>query len=129
MADKPRTPPPPKQQGPRKRATVQTPGARSGVLGQRSALVSGVLVGALIGVALLVFFLTRGGKSAPGNDTIKAPTAQFAAADCTLKSVAPLPPVAGDVSSGYHADSPTLTSKVKWSTNPPSAGGHYQLWA
>jgi Protein of unknown function (DUF3105) len=130
MANKPRTPPPPRQQGPRKRATVQTPGSGGGMFGQRSALVSGVLVGGVIGVALLLFFVTRGGsKSQPGNNTIKAPTAQFAAAGCTLKSVAPLPPVAGDVSSGYHADSPSLTSKVKWSTDPPSAGGHYEKWA
>ena len=29
----------------------------------------------------------------------------------------------------HHADSPTLTTKVVWSTNPPSAGGHYGLWS
>ena len=129
MADKPRTPPPPRVQGPRKRANVQTPGAGGGPRRPRSALLSGVVVGGVIVAAVLVFFVTRGSKSQPGNDTIKAPTAQFAAAKCTLKSVLPLPPVAGDVSSGYHGDSPTLTSKVKWSTDPPSAGGHYQAWA
>jgi len=129
MADKPRTPPP-RQQGPRKRATVQTPGQRGGVLGQRRALLSGVLAGGLIVAAGLAFFLTRGGaKSQPANDTIRPPTAQLAAAGCTLKSVPPLPPTHGDVPSGFHADSPTLTSKVKWSTDPPSAGGHYPLWA
>jgi Protein of unknown function (DUF3105) len=130
MANKPRTPPPPRQQGPRKRATVQPPGASGGGFGQRSALLSGVLVGGVIGVALLLFFLTRGSKSQPGNDTIKAPTAQFAAAGCTLKSVVPLPPTKGDhVPTPYHQDAPTETSKVKWNTDPPAAGGHYQLWA
>jgi uncharacterized protein DUF3105 len=124
MADKPRTPPP-RQQGPRKRPTVQAPGQRRGVLGQRSALLSGVLVGGLIVAAVLVFFLTRGGtKSKPANNTITPPTAQMTAAGCTLKSVPPLSPT--NTSGGFHADSPTLTSKVKWSTDPPSAGGHYQ---
>lgn len=125
MADKPRTPPPPRRQGPQKRGPIAAPGARRGVLGQRNALVSGVFVGGLIVVAVLIFFLTRGGtKSQPGSDTIAAPTAQMVAAGCTLKSVAPLPPT--HTSGGFHADSPTLTSKVKWSTDPPSAGGHYQ---
>ncbi len=127
MANKPRTPPPPKQQGPRKRATVQTPGAKAR---PRSALFAGVLVGGVVGVALLLFFLNRGGASKTGNQTIKAPTAQFAAAGCTLKSVVPLPPTKGDhVVSPYHQDAPTETSRVKWNTDPPAAGGHYQLWA
>src|SRR5258708_2370274 len=127
MAKKPRTPPPPRQQGPRKRASVPTPGAARR---PRSALLSGVLVGAVIGVAVLLFFVTRGSKSQPGNDTIKPPTAQVAAAGCTLKSVVPLPPTKGDhVVSPYHQDAPTLTSKVKWNTDPPAAGGHYQVWA
>ena len=34
----------------------------------------------------------------------------------------PLPPKDGQ---NYHADSPTDTTKVKWSTFPPSGGGHY----
>ena len=131
MADKPRTPPPPRVQGPRKRATVQTPRAGTGPRRPRSALLSGVLVGGVIGIAVLLFFVTRGGsKSQPGNDTIKAPTAQFAAAGCTLKSVVPLLPTKGDhVPTPYHQDAPTETSKVKWNTDPPAAGGHYQLWA
>lgn len=130
MADKPRTPPPPRQQGPRKRATPQPPGGgRTVARAPRSALLSGVAVGVVIGVALLVFFLTRGSKSQPGNDTIAAPTAQMAAAGCTLKSVPPLPPTHGDHPSAYHEDAPTPSSKVTWSTTPPSAGGHYQLWA
>jgi hypothetical protein len=127
MADKPRTPPPPRSQGPKKRPTVQTPGTSRGLLGQRNALISGVVVGGLIVAAVLVFFLTRGSSSnQPANDTIAAPTAQMAAAKCTLRSVPPLPPTHGDVPSAFHQDSPTLTSKVKWSTDPPSAGGHYQ---
>ena len=130
MADKPRTPPPPRVQGPRKRATVQTPRVGGSPRRPRSALLSGVLVGGVIGVAVVLFFVTRGSKSQPGNDTIKAPTAQFAAAGCTLKSVVPLPPTKGDhVPSPYHQDALTPTAKVKWNTDPPAAGGHYQAWA
>ncbi len=132
MANKPRTPPPPRQQGPRKRATVPAPGAARGrIPRQRSALISGVLVGGVIVAVVLGFVLTRGGtKSQPGNASIKPPTARFAAAGCTLRSVVPLPPTKGDhVPTPYHQDAPTPSSKVKWNTNPPAAGGHYQLWA
>lgn len=129
MADKPRTPPPPRVQGPRKRATVQTPRA-GGPRRPRSALLSGVLVGGAIGIAVVLFFVTRGSKSQPGNDGIKAPMAQFTAAGCTLRSVVPLPPTKGDhVPTPYHQDALTPTAKVKWNTDPPAAGGHYQAWA
>jgi len=127
MAKKARTPPPPRQQGPRQRSPS---GPSSGGRSQRSALVAGVLAGGVIvAVVLAVVFTHKKSPSSPANDSIPAPTAQMAAAGCTLKSVPPLPPTHGDVQSGYHADSPTLTSKVKWATDPPSAGGHYQYWA
>jgi hypothetical protein len=50
----------------------------------------------------------------------------MAAAGCTLREVAPLPP---KNRVNFHDDVPTLTSKVAWSTDPPSAGGHYPSWA
>jgi len=121
MAKKARTPPPPRQQGPKKRDTT-LPSRRS----PRSAAISGVLVGVAIVVAVILFMSLRNKSSS--NDSITPPTAAMAAAGCTLKSVPPLPPTAGKTAS-YHEDSPTLTSKVKWSTDPPSAGGHYPLWA
>jgi hypothetical protein len=128
MAKKARTPPPPRQQGPKKRGGPAP--ARRGLGGQRNALVSGVLVGGAIVAAVLVLVLThKSAKSQPQNESIPGPTAQMAAAGCTLKSVAPLPPTKGDYSSAYHDESPTLTSRVKWSTDPPAAGGHYQAWA
>jgi len=93
-------------------------------------MVSGVVVGgAIVAVVLVLVGVTNKKKNSPLNDSIPAPTAQLAAAGCTLKSVLPLPPTHGDHPSAYHADSPTLTTKVKWSTDPPSAGGHYPLWA
>jgi hypothetical protein len=48
-------------------------------------------------------------------------------AGCTLRAVKPFPPT--HKGQTFHEDSPTLTSKVKWSTDPPSAGGHYAAWA
>jgi hypothetical protein len=123
MAKKARTPPPPRQQGPKRRDSTSLSGRRS----PRNAMVSGVLVGGAIVAALIVFMVLHNKKSS--SVSIKVPTAQMTAAGCTLKSVPPLPPTHGDHPSAYHEDSPTLTSKVKWSTDPPSAGGHYPLWA
>ena len=48
------------------------------------------------------------------------------AAGCTVRTLPVLPPKDGK---NFHNDVPTLTSPVKWSTFPPSGGGHYQLWA
>jgi hypothetical protein len=88
---------------------------------------SGVLVGGAIVVAVIVLMTLHNRNSS--NVSIKVPTAQMTAAGCTMKSVPPLPPTADVQNGGYHHDSPTLTSKVEWSTDPPSAGGHYPLWA
>jgi len=48
------------------------------------------------------------------------------AAGCTYKDVKPFPPKDGQ---NYHNDAKTPTAKVKWSTFPPSGGGHYEQWA
>jgi hypothetical protein len=127
MAKKAHTPPPPrqgpkKQQGPQKRQSTGAYGPRK----PRSAMVAGVLVGGAI-VAVLLVLVGIGRKGS--NAAIKVPTSQMTAAGCTMKSVKPLPPTHGDHPSAYHEDVPTLTSKVRWSTDPPSAGGHYPLWA
>src|SRR5205085_3857533 len=55
----------------------------------------------------------------------------MAAAGCSLKSVPPLPPTKDltGARGGYHLDVPTLTTKVKWSTFPPSGGAHDPLRA
>ena len=113
MANKPRTPPPPRQQGPRKRAGVQTPGAGRGARAPRSALLSGVLVGGVIGIAVLLFFLTRGSKhSAPSGPS---PAAALIAAGCTFKTY----PNQGQA----HVQS--LTAQVKYNSFPPTSGPHY----
>ena len=58
MAKKARTPPPPRQQGPKKRDTT-LPSRRS----PRSAVISGVLVGVAIVVAVILFMSLRNKSS------------------------------------------------------------------
>jgi hypothetical protein len=81
----------------------------------------GALVAAGIVVAV-VFGMSGGGGSGDSTTDVKS---AMTAAGCTFRSVKPLPPKG---QGNYHADSPTLTANVKWSTDPPSAGGHYPLW-
>jgi hypothetical protein len=83
-------------------------------------------VGAAILIAAVVgsVFAFAGGSSESGSASVKA---TMVAAGCTYRDVAPLQPT--KKTGGYHADVPKLTTKVKWSTFPPSAGGHYPLWA
>jgi hypothetical protein len=59
----------------------------------------------------------------PGHESVAA---AMRAAGCTYRSVKPFPP---RVDADYHDDFPTLQTKPHWSTFPPSAGGHYRLWA
>ncbi len=117
MAKKAKTPRPPVQ-APKRRDTKS-----GGVLGSVPgwALVVGAVVvaGIVVGV---VFGMSRGSSGSSSTNVQNA----MAAAGCTLKEVKPLPP---KNKVNYHADSPKLDSKVKWSTFPPSAGGHYGLWA
>jgi hypothetical protein len=125
MAKKPTTPRPPRP--------VQAPKRRDGK-GSRAggASFSGVprwawVLGAaiLIGVVVVgAVFAFGGGKSSNSTADVKA---TMLAAGCTYREVAPLKPT--HATGGYHADVPKLTTKVKWSTFPPSAGGHYPLWA
>jgi hypothetical protein len=75
-----------------------------------------VLAGAVAAVAI---------ASLSGGSSIDVKSA-MAAAGCTYRDVKPLPPAH---QGNYHADSPTLSTNVRWSTNPPSSGGHYPLWA
>ena len=87
-------------------------------------VLSGVAVVTVVAIVLAV--VLSGGKSTPNDKSVAK---ALAAANCTFESVKPLPPTHPKSPSGYHADSPKLTSKVKWATDPPSGGGHYPLWA
>jgi len=118
VAKKAKTPRPPVK-APQRRDTKS-----SGGLGSvpRWAIVAGAvaLVAIVAGVALAV---SGGGGGSSGDSSVAN---AMKAAGCDYKTVAPLPP---KNKTNYHADSPTLATKVKWSTFPPSAGGHYGAWA
>jgi hypothetical protein len=125
LAKKVRTPPPrQRQQGPRRRDT-RPAGSRSLGLDRRGLLTAAGAAGVLV-VAILVVVLTRGGGSGAQAALRAQDVRTIQAAGCTVRDVPPLAPTHGDHPSAFHQDSPTLTSKVKWSTFPPSAGGHYQ---
>jgi len=81
--------------------------------------------GAAIGVVIVVLLLAGGKKHSAAPVLPSQAKAALTAAGCTYRSVLPLPPK----SKNYHNDVPTLTTKVKWSTFPPSGGAHYPAWA
>ena len=109
--------PPRNVQAPRRRDTKS-----SNPLAEVPRWVWFVTVGVIAGVVLIGFILASGGSSTDAK-------AALLAAGCTYKDVKPLPPKKDPTN--YHADVPTLSTPTKglWSTSPPSAGGHYGLWA
>jgi hypothetical protein len=74
-------------------------------------------------IAAIAAFALSGGSSKSATSDVKA---TMLSAGCTYVEKKPLPP---KDKTNYHADSPTLSTKVKWATFPPSGGGHYPLWA
>src|SRR5262245_50758154 len=90
-----------------------TPAARK--LGAGGVLVA-VVAGAVVGVVLS----TRSEESV---------AASLRGAGCTYREVRPFPPNDAATRNDYHLDFPTLATKAHWTTFPPSAGGHYRLWA
>jgi Protein of unknown function (DUF3105) len=123
VAKKPRTPDPPRRvQAPKQR---HAPRQRLG--GDRARMILYGAAGAVVvAVAVVLIVVLAGSKSgkAAGSDT-KVRTA-MTAAGCTFTSKPVLPP---KDKKNFHNDAPTPTTKVKWSTFPPSGGGHYALWA
>lgn len=121
MAKKSRTPRPPRPvQAPKRRDTPSRGGGTALPSVPRWAWLVGVAV--VAGIVAAVFALTGGSKKASGGNV----EATMVAAGCTYKDVKPLPP---KDKSSFHNDVPTLTAKVKWSSFPPAAGGHYANWA
>jgi hypothetical protein len=78
--------------------------------------------------ALLVV-VTIGATGTAACSSVKSVAATMTAAGCAYRDVAPYPPKDARTNNNYHDDFPTLTAKPHWSTFPPSAGGHYRLWA
>jgi hypothetical protein len=124
VAKKPRTPPPPRKvQAPKQRHAprqgLDAARKRQLLYGAGGAVVVGVVI------ALVAVFATGKSSGVTSGSNQKVASA-MAAAGCTYVSKPVLPPKDGQ---NFHNDSPKLTSKVKWSTFPPSGGGHYPLWA
>ena len=128
VAKKTRTPPPPRRPGapPAKGSASARPSVDDRRRRQITLGLAAVGLVAVVAIALAVVLSRR--STSAGASAASAAKA-LAAAGCTFQSVKPLPPTHPNVASGYHADVPTLTSKAKWATDPPSAGAHYQLWA
>jgi len=110
MARKDRAPNPPKRpQAPQRRSTPSAP--RSPEQTRKLLyLIAGSGVAALA-IVLAFVFLSGGG----GDDERSA----LEGAGCTLQS---FPALANE---GDHSDVPTLTTKPKWNSNPPTSGPHF----
>jgi Protein of unknown function (DUF3105) len=108
---------------------VQAPKRRAAEPTRRSSPFGGVpWWGWLAGVVVLAAIVggvvvLSGGSSGTSTSGLKS---TMIAAGCTYRDVKPFPP---KNKTNFHADVPTESSKVKWSTSPPSAGSHYGLWA
>jgi hypothetical protein len=110
MARKDRVPNPPKRsQSPQRRSTAADPGAADQKR-RMLYLVAGSGLAALVAV-LAIIFLTGGG----GDDE----RATLEAAGFTLQSFPALP------NKSDHSDVPTLETKPKWNSSPPTSGPHY----
>ena len=116
---------------PRKiQAPKQRHAPRQGLGADRTRMILyAVAAAGAIAVAIVLIVLVAGGKSssakvASGASDPKVKQAMLAAG-CTFVSKPVLPPLHGN----FHNDAPTDTTKVKWSTFPPSGGGHYAAWA
>ncbi|HEY8103143.1 MAG TPA: DUF3105 domain-containing protein [Gaiellaceae bacterium] len=109
MARKDRVPNPPKRsQGPQRRTSQSDPAASE----QRRRLILLIAAGAAaVAVAVLAIVLLTGG----GEDEKQA----LADAGCTLQSFPALP------NAPDHSDVPTLQTKPKWNSSPPTSGPHW----
>jgi Protein of unknown function (DUF3105) len=118
---KPRTPPPPRVQAPQRRTGPSRKASAADDTGlQHRRLLYGAAAAGFAGlVAVILVFALAGGK---GGDS-KQVAADFAAANCTFKTVTAYVPKGG------HTHVPSLTSNDHWNTDPPSNGQHYPEWA
>ena len=112
MARKDRVPNPPRRsQGPQRRTTQTDPA----VAAKRRRTLLLAAVGALAVVAaVLAIVLVTSGSGANERSALTD-------AGCTLESFPALANVAD------HSDVPTLETKPKWNSSPPTSGPHYQV--
>jgi hypothetical protein len=111
MAQKARVPNPPKRsQGPQRRSTSADP--RAADLQRRKLyLIAGSAAAVLVAVLAIVFLMGGGGSD---NERPALEAAGF-----TLQSFPALP------NKSDHSDVPTLQTKPKWNSSPPTSGPHY----
>jgi hypothetical protein len=122
LAKKSRTPTPPRPvQAPKRRESTSRPAFS---LGNRNVIYWGLAGVGVVTVIAVVAAVVLGGGGGSGSSASVAKA--MSAAGCTFVTKPVLPPKDGK---NFHNDAPTPTTKVKWSTFPPSGGGHYQLWA
>jgi hypothetical protein len=96
---------------------------------RQKRILYGIAGAGLVGLAVaLVAILATGKTNNASASSDKKVASAMAAAGCSIVTKPVLPPK-HKVLSGYHVDVPKLTSKVTWSTFPPSGGSHYGLWA
>src|SRR5215211_2328093 len=124
LARKARTPAPPRRpvQAPKVRTTQRTSTPeedRKRLLLLVIIAASGVLaLGAV--VAFLAFGTGGGGSSGGGSESFAQ---QMSDAGYTYKTYP------GLKNNSSHTDVPTVDTKVKWNSNPPTSGPHYGQWA
>lgn len=115
---KPRTPTPPRSQGPQQRR--QGPPRQADDLGLRHRLaLYGFALAGIVGLVVVVLLVALGGGGKTNDAKVAA---AMHAAGCTFRTVKAYVP-AGQ---GTHVNS--LTAKLPWNTNPPSNGQHYPIW-
>jgi hypothetical protein len=113
MARKDRAPNPPKRpQAPQRRSTPTDPSAAARKR-RLLALIAGSAVAVLVAVLAIVVLGGGGGGGESGEK------AALEDAGCTLQSFPALS------NKSDHSDVPTLTTKPKWNSSPPTSGPHY----
>ena len=122
LARKARTPAPPRRpvQAPKVRTTPKSSTPEE----DRRRLLILVLIAAsgLLALGIVVAFLafgTGGDDSAGGSSFAE----EMSAAGYTLKTYP------GLRNNSNHSDVPSVDTKVKWNSNPPTSGPHYGQWA
>jgi hypothetical protein len=116
---KAKTPTPPRTaQGPKKRG-----GPPSGRVTPGTKWLPIVLAVLGAGVLAAVAVALTSGGGGGSSDSVRS---AMEAAGCTYEEAEPTAP---KDKVNFHADVPSLDTKIDWSTDPPSAGSHYGLWA
>ena len=115
MARKDRAPNPPKRpQAPQRRSTPTDPAKTE----RQRRIIYLVAASGLVALAIVLGIVFLGGGGGGGGER-----AAVEDAGCTLQSFPALS------NKSDHSDVPTLATKPKWNSMPPTSGPHYGQWA